>query len=167
MLVSRMLLTSVVAAALVGCASGAQVAALSEPSPDPTTSVLTGSPTAPSPSATASSATASSHRSQGTIVGEYRLVGGPAPGVNQPEPATIWVYAGHVDLSQMSHAKVAAHTNTDDSGHFTLSLDPGAYTLFGSQGLSSSVATDGCGVPVSVQVEASTRTTIDLACSVP
>jgi hypothetical protein len=160
--VSRMLLTSVVAAALAGCASGAQVAALSEPSPDPTTSVLTGSPTGPSPRATAGS-----HRSQGTIVGEYRLVGGPAPGVNQPEPATIWVYAGHVDLSQMSHAKVAAHTNTDGSGHFTLSLDPGAYALFGSQGLSSSVATDGCGVPVSVQVKASTRTTIDLACSVP
>jgi hypothetical protein len=30
-----------------------------------------------------------------------------------------------------------------------------------------SAATDGCGVPVSVQVKASTRTTIDLACSVP
>jgi hypothetical protein len=109
----------------------------------------------------------SRHRSEGTVVGEYRLVGGPAPGVNQPEPATIWAYAGHVDLSHMSHAKVAAHTNTDGSGHFTLSLRPGAYTLFGSQGLSSSVATDGCGVPVSVQVEASTRTTIDLVCSVP
>ena len=67
-----------------------------------------------------------SHRSQGTVVGEYRLVGGPAPGVNHPEPATIWAYAGHVDLSQMSHAKVAAHINTDGSGHFTLSA-PRAY----------------------------------------
>jgi hypothetical protein len=53
-----MLLTSVLAAALAGCASGAQVASLSQPSPDATTSGPTGSPAAAAPSATASSATA-------------------------------------------------------------------------------------------------------------
>lgn len=109
----------------------------------------------------------SSHQPAGTVAGQYRLVGGPAPGVNQPEPATIWAFAGHVDLSQMSQAKVTAHTNTDASGHFTLSLNPGEYTLFGSQGLSSSVATDGCGAPVDVEVKASARTSVDLVCSVP
>jgi hypothetical protein len=56
--VPRMLLTFVVVAALAGCASGAQVTSLSEPSADPTTSMLTGSPTAAAPSATTSSATA-------------------------------------------------------------------------------------------------------------
>ena len=44
-MIRRLLLGSVVAAALVGCASGAQVTSLSQPSPDPTTSAPTGSPT--------------------------------------------------------------------------------------------------------------------------
>jgi hypothetical protein len=44
-LVRRLLLSSVVAVALAGCASSSQVTSLSQPSPDPTTSALTGSPT--------------------------------------------------------------------------------------------------------------------------
>jgi hypothetical protein len=54
--IRRLLLGSVVAVALVGCASGAQVASLSQPSPDPTTSGLTGAPTgalSPQPTSTA------------------------------------------------------------------------------------------------------------------
>jgi hypothetical protein len=44
-LVRRLLLSSVVAIALAGCAAGLKVTSLSQPSPDPTTSAEVGSPT--------------------------------------------------------------------------------------------------------------------------
>ncbi len=47
MLVGRLLFTSVVALALAGCASESHVASLSQPSPAPTTSALSGSSTGP------------------------------------------------------------------------------------------------------------------------
>ncbi len=47
MLIARLLLGSVVAVALGGCASGSKVTSLSEPSADPTTYTLTGSPSGP------------------------------------------------------------------------------------------------------------------------
>ena len=46
-LIRRLLLGSVVAVALAGCASGSQVTSLSQPSADPTAHALTGSPTGP------------------------------------------------------------------------------------------------------------------------
>lgn len=109
----------------------------------------------------------SDHQSAGTVTGQYRFVGGPAPGVNRAEPGTIWAYAGTVDLSRLQQAKAVAHVQTDVSGNFTLSLKPGRYTLLGSQGLSSSVTADGCGGPVLVVVKTSTRTSANVVCSVP
>ena len=47
MVVGRLLLSSLAALALAGCASGSQVASLSQPSADPTGYTLTGSPSGP------------------------------------------------------------------------------------------------------------------------
>ena len=47
MLVGRLLFSSVVALALAGCASDSHVTSLSQPSPAPATSTLSGSPTGP------------------------------------------------------------------------------------------------------------------------
>ena len=41
------------------------------------------------------------NESQGTVVGYYRLVGGPAPGVARPQFGTVWAYSGDVPLAGM------------------------------------------------------------------
>jgi hypothetical protein len=109
----------------------------------------------------------SAHHPQGAVVGQYRLVGGPAPGVNEPEAGTIWAYAGFIGMQHLVRTKAVEHVNTDSTGHFTLRLEPGDYTLLGAQGISRSVKRSGCGVAVHVTVTASTRSTVQLACSVP
>ncbi|MEO8889613.1 MAG: hypothetical protein ABI429_10050 [Jatrophihabitantaceae bacterium] len=103
----------------------------------------------------------------GTVVGQYRIVGGPGPGINEAIPGTIWAYSGHRELSALLHARPVAHVNTDSTGEFTLSLAPGQYTLLAAQGRSRTIESSGCGVPVYVQIAASTGTRIDLICSVP
>src|SRR5665213_2944109 len=81
----------------------------------------------------------------GTIVGQYRVAGGPAPGINRPEPGTIWAYAGRIDMSQLMRAESIGHVQTDSTGKFTLRLKPGEYTLLGAQGSGGTVKTIGCG----------------------
>lgn len=117
--------------------------------------------------ATVASGCTSNHPPTGTVAGTYRLTGGPSPGVNRAEPGTVWAYAGRVTLSQMLTIQAVAHVNTNAAGRYALTLRPGQYTLLGAQGLSHSVKADGCGAPVVVRVRASTRTSVDLVCSVP
>jgi hypothetical protein len=109
----------------------------------------------------------SDHESTGTVIGQYRLTGGPAPGVNRALQGTIWAYAGSIELSELDQAMAVAHVRTDASGNFTMSLKPGSYSLVGAQGSSGSVNADSCGAPVLVSITASTQTTGNLVCSVP
>lgn len=103
----------------------------------------------------------------GVVAGQYRLVGGPAPGLARPQTGTIWVYDGKVASSMLTHSIAIAHVRTDASGNFALSLEPGEYTLIGGEGQSDSAPSDLCGIPTIVDVKASVRLKADLVCSVP
>lgn len=109
----------------------------------------------------------SQHPATGTIVGQYRLTGGPAPGLNQPVTGTIWVYPGVVELSGLPQAKPITQAQAGADGDFSVSLKPGTFSLIGSGQSTSLTATSGCGGPVLVDVKASSRTNINVVCSVP
>lgn len=103
----------------------------------------------------------------GTVVGQYHLVGGPAPGVARPQTGTIWAYEGQVKSSMLTTSTAVAHVRTDASGNFALSLRTGEYTLVGGEGQSDSAPPGLCGIPTVVHVKASARLKVDLVCSVP
>ncbi len=111
------------------------------------------------------SCTGRNHAPDGTVVGEYRLVGGPAPGVNEPYPGTIWAYTGSIGWARAKDARAFAHVSTDAAGRFSMSLPPGRYTLLGAGG--GSLDSSGCGSPTVVDVLASARVVAHLWCSVP
>ena len=70
--------------------------------------------------------TARSHgtAAQGTVTGTIRLVGGPAPGVNEPAPGTVSVFT-----SAGLTGKAVATAQAGTSGSFTVNLSPGTYYL--------------------------------------
>ena len=103
----------------------------------------------------------------GIVVGQYRMSGGPAPGLNRPVPGTIWAYPGRLTLADIKTATASIHVNTDAVGRFRLSLSPGEYTILGALGLSRSVQRRGCGAPTSVDVRAAIVHRLTLWCSVP
>ena len=106
-----------------------------------------------------------SHHESGSVVGDYRIVGGPAPGVNQPVQGTIWAFRGRVTWDDALHSTAAAHAGTDSGGRFDLRLPVGEFTLFGSQGNpSSALGREGCGPPSVVDVQASTSQIVHLVC---
>jgi hypothetical protein len=107
-----------------------------------------------------------SHYESGTVGGDYRVVGGPAPGVNHPLLGTIWAYSGRVAWDQTSSSTAVAHVRTDSGGHFDLRLPVGEFTLFGSQGTSDSLSSSGCGLPQVVDVHASKPQTVHLVCGI-
>lgn len=102
----------------------------------------------------------------GLVVGQYSIVGGPAPGLERPLPGTVWAYAGRFSWPDVVKANPAAHVNTDEAGRFQLSLPPGKYTIVAT-GVSNSPKHRGCTEPVTVEVRASTRRQIKLVCDVP
>jgi hypothetical protein len=108
-----------------------------------------------------------SHHASGSVVGDYRVVGGPAPGVDHPLRGVIWAYRGRVTWDQSSHSTAVAHVRTDAGGRFDLRLPVGEFTLIGSQGASESLPPSGCGSPLVVHVHASKSQTVHLVCSVP
>jgi len=101
---------------------------------------------------------------EGALDGDYRIVGGPAPGIDKPYQGTVWAFAGNLDWAHVQEARPIAHVSTDTAGRFTMSLPPGGYTLFGA---GSSLTEDGCGAPVVVNIGAASRATAHLVCSVP
>ena len=102
---------------------------------------------------------------EGALEGDYRIVGGPAPGIDKPYQGTVWAFAGNLDWAHAQEARPIAQVSTDTAGRFTMSLSPGRYTLFGAGG--PSLTKDGCGAPVVVSVGASSPATAHLVCSVP
>lgn len=105
---------------------------------------------------------------RGTVEGQYRLAGGPAPGLPRPQLGTIWAYAGKVSLADMRHAKPTRSTQTDRQGHYNLRLKPGEYTLLGALGVVGvSFEKNSCGLPVVIHVRPSQNSKVDLLCSVP
>jgi hypothetical protein len=105
-----------------------------------------------------------SHHESGSVGGDYRVVGGPFPGVNHPVRGIIWAYSGRVTWDQTSSSTAVGHVLTDSGGHFDLRLPVGEFTLFGSQGTSDSLSSSGCGSPVVVDVHASNSQTVHLVC---
>lgn len=103
----------------------------------------------------------------GVVAGQYQLVGGPAPGLPRPQTGMIWAYAGKVASSRLARSTAVAHVRTDASGNFTLSLQPGQYTLIGGEGQSDATPSNLCGIPTIVHVKASARSKADLVCPVP
>ena len=69
---------------------------------------------------------------EGTLDGDYRIVGGPAPGINKPYQGTVWAFAGNLDWAHVREARPIARVSTDTAGRFTMSLSPGRYTLIGA-----------------------------------
>jgi hypothetical protein len=108
-----------------------------------------------------------SHQEPGSVVGDYRQVGGPAPGVNHPVRGTIWAYNGRITWDHAFKSTAIAHVRTDSGGRFDLRLPVGQFTLFGSPGTSDSLPSNGCGSPLVVDVHASTAQAVHLVCSVP
>jgi hypothetical protein len=107
-----------------------------------------------------------SHHESGTVSGDYRIVGGPAPGFNRPVRGVIWAYRGRVTWDLTSSSTAVAHVRTDSGGHFDVRLPVGEFTLFGSQGTSDSLSSGGCGSPLVVDVHASKSQTVHLVCGV-
>jgi hypothetical protein len=103
----------------------------------------------------------------GSAVGDYRVVGGPAPGVNEPVRGTIWAFSGRVTWDHAFNSTAVAHVRTDSGGRFDLRLPAGEFTLFGSAGASDSLPSNGCGSPLVVDVHASKSQTVHLVCSIP
>lgn len=100
----------------------------------------------------------------GTINGDYRIVGGPSPGIDKPYQGTVWAFAGALDWQHVPGIQPIAKVSTDTAGRFTMLLPPGRYTLFGA---GSSLTEDGCGAPVMVTIEGPSPVTVHLVCSVP
>lgn len=60
-----------------------------------------------------------------TIVGTFRIEGGPAPGINRPLSGQITIHAG-------SATGRIVGTATAVSGHFHSTVAPGRYVLVGT-----------------------------------
>jgi hypothetical protein len=162
MLVPRMLLASFVATALAGCASGAQVASLSQPSPDPTTSVLR-SATAAAPSATMSSATSPGSTPSGRIapqVGQYAFGGGgftlSPPAVGTMTPVSLSVAIANATRQAELEADVRTTTPSvsygvlsDRSGNSRLVIDVRWLDVLGLGGLGGPGPSGSTPVPIS------------------
>ena len=106
------------------------------------------------------------HHESGTVAGDYRVVGGPYPGVNHPVQGIIWAYRGRITWDQTSSSTAVAHVRTDSGGHFDLRLPVGEFTLFGSQGTSDSLSSSVCGSPLVVDVHAAKSQTVHLVCGI-
>ena len=92
-----------------------------------------------------------------TIAGRFRIVGGPAPGINRPLSGRIEVHAG------TATGKVVAVTSTTSSGVFSVSVPAGRYVLVGLTGHSTGAAcTSGLPTPVAGQTARAT-----VQCDVP
>jgi hypothetical protein len=103
----------------------------------------------------------------GSVVGDYRLVGGPAPGINQGLRGTIWAYRGRVARDDALNSTAVAYVvRTDSRGRFDLRLPVGEFTVFGSHGSSSSLRRSGCGSRV-VDVHASESQSVHVVCDIP
>jgi hypothetical protein len=57
----------------------------------------------------------------GSVVGSLKIVGGPPPGTNRPEP--------HQVFRVLSGSKVVREVTTDGQGRFAFLLQPGTYAL--------------------------------------
>lgn len=95
---------------------------------------------------------------QGTVAGTVSVSGGPATATGGPAFTGQPQQNGTVSLS--SNGQQVATTTTDSQGHYSISVDPGTYSV------------DACGaIPPSsgdsVNVKAGTTTQHDIVCSVP
>jgi hypothetical protein len=104
---------------------------------------------------------------RGVVTGQYRIVGGPAPGLPRPVQGTIWAYPGRLTIAELKTAKPIAQINTDAAGRYQIALAPGEYTLFAALGVSRSVQRRGCGTPTTITVHPSGNTRSAMVCSVP
>jgi hypothetical protein len=94
----------------------------------------------------------------GTIAGRFRIVGGPAPGIDRPLSGRIDVHAG------AATGKVVAVTSTTSSGAFSVSVSAGRYVLVGLTGHSTGASCTS-GLPTTVAAGQTARAIVQ--CDVP
>jgi hypothetical protein len=60
------------------------------------------------------------------VIGEFRMVGGPAPGIDQP-------LAGRIEARRETNdGEIVATTQSGEDGAFRIELPPGTYAFVGS-----------------------------------
>ena len=95
---------------------------------------------------------------QGTVTGTITVSGGPAAPTGGPAFTGLPQQNGTVSF--LANGQQIATTTTDSQGHYSVSVDPGTYSV------------DACGAAPassgeSVIVRAATTTQHDIVCSVP
>jgi hypothetical protein len=109
----------------------------------------------------ATTAAASDHgstaSSQATIVGTFRIIGGPYPGINRPLSGVIKIHVGS------ESGRVVAVT-TAKAGHFTVAVPPGQYVAVGTSGSQSSLI---CTSGEAKTVHAQKTSRFAVSCDVP
>jgi hypothetical protein len=107
-----------------------------------------------------SSTSAPSSRSQasdGTIIGSFRIVGGPSPGINNP-------LSGTIEIHLMSATGRVIATTTAVSGHFRVAVPPGDYVATGTSARQSGVP---CTSDSRTDVRAKATAHLTVSCDVP
>jgi hypothetical protein len=72
------------------------------------------------------------NKPDGSIIGTFRIQGGPYPGINRPLSGTIEIHVG-------SETGQVVATTTAKAGHFTVAVPAGRYVAVGRTGSGSSL----------------------------
>jgi hypothetical protein len=111
--------------------------------------------------ACAANAAAPSHpppnKADGTIVGTFRIQGGPYPGINRP-------LSGRIEIHLGSESGRVVATTTAKAGHFTVAVPTGRYVAVGRTGSGSSLL---CSSGEAKTVHATKTVNVAVYCDVP
>jgi hypothetical protein len=97
------------------------------------------------------------NQADGTIVGTFRIQGGPYPGINRPLSGKIEIHAG-------SESGRVVATTTAKAGHFIVTVPAGQYVAVGRTGSGSSLL---CTSGEAKTVHATKTVHIAVECDVP
>lgn len=98
----------------------------------------------------------------GTVTGMLRLVGGPAPGIDEPASGVVYAFTS----SSLSGTQIAK-AKTGSDGSFHLNLPPGTYYLAGTSpsfSIDSPPSTPPCRADGPVVVSEGSISQVDVAC---
>jgi hypothetical protein len=97
----------------------------------------------------------------GTIVGTFKLIGGPPPGENIPARGTVIFSPLTNDLA------VSVRTVVNASGRFSLRLTAGRWTVTASSPQFNHSEPGACGTQHPITVKVGKRTSVAVLCEVP
>jgi hypothetical protein len=107
-----------------------------------------------------------SHSAQGTLNGQYAVTGGPSGNVDHAQEGTIWIWAGHITVTQALGTSPLMHVVTGGDGRFSVRLKWGDYTVLGSPGTSKVIEASTCAKTIQVKVDPNRAATANLDCAV-